>query len=276
MIDSDFYVIYGEEKTGDKLGIIVINNHRRLHLEATDAFEFTTWLMAFKTAIDNNGLKARVKRNFDSFAPDRPNNHVKLYNDGHDYFQDLYDKLIKAQKEIYITDWFMTPELYLKRPVNLDSDDMNKYRLDNIFGELAKNGVKIFILLWKEVEFAGLYNNSAHTKEMIAPKHANIKVLRHPRSLISFWSHHEKICVIDQKCAFLGGIDMCLGRYDFNSHPVKDLPDEHGRMFFPGADYNNARVKDFTQVEKYKECLVDREEIPRMPWHDIQVFVEGA
>jgi phospholipase D1/2 len=46
----------------------------------------------------------------------------------------------------------------------------------------------------------------------------NIKVLRHPPYiLIPFlWSHHEKMVVIDQKIAFVGGLDIGYGRYDDN------------------------------------------------------------
>lgn len=28
------------------------------------------------------------------------------------------------------------------------------------------------------------------------------------------WSHHDKMVVIDQKIAFVGGIDLCYGRWD--------------------------------------------------------------
>ena len=27
----------------------------------------------------------------------------------------------------------------------------------------------------------------------------------------AYWSHHEKICVVDNKIAFLGGLDLCYG-----------------------------------------------------------------
>ena len=39
------------------------------------------------------------------------------------------------------------------------------------------------------------------------------------------WSHHEKIVVIDQTLAFVGGIDLCFGRYDDSCHRLAD----HGR-----------------------------------------------
>ena len=44
-----------------------------------------------------------------------------------------------------------------------------------------------------------------------------LQVMRHPDG-ISQWTHHEKIVVIDQSIAFLGGIDLCFGRWDTSSH----------------------------------------------------------
>ncbi len=37
------------------------------------------------------------------------------------------------------------------------------------------------------------------------------------------WAHHEKLVVVDQSFAFVGGIDLCYGRWDKNSHPLTDL-----------------------------------------------------
>lgn len=89
------------------------------------------------------------------------------------------------------------------------------------------------------------------------------------------WSHHEKICVIDQKKAFVGGFDICFGRYDTREHPIKDFPDAQGYVTFPGQDYNNARLNDFEDVANYKRTLIDRRTQPRMPWHDVSLFVVG-
>lgn len=115
---------------------------------------------------------------------------------------------VRLNKEVYITDWMLTPQLYLKRPVNFEDQNDMKYRLDSILGELARNGVKIYIIIYKEVEYVGLYHMSSYVKNWMQDLHENIKVLRHPRTFISLWSHHEKICVIDYSIAFLGGIDL--------------------------------------------------------------------
>ena len=39
------------------------------------------------------------------------------------------------------------------------------------------------------------------------------------------WAHHEKFVVIDQHLAFVGGIDLCYGRWDNNKHLLTDLND---------------------------------------------------
>ena len=39
------------------------------------------------------------------------------------------------------------------------------------------------------------------------------------------WSHHEKMVVIDRKIAFLGGLDLCFGRWDTPEHRLNDNPE---------------------------------------------------
>lgn len=68
-----------------------------------------------------------------------------------------------------------------------------------------------------------MYLDSAHAKRALTKyqEHKNIKVMRHPdRSIagVCFWSTHEKMIVVDQSVAFLGGIDLCLGRWEDDSH----------------------------------------------------------
>ncbi|VDO58716.1 unnamed protein product [Onchocerca flexuosa] len=68
--------------------------------------------------------------------------------------------------------------------------------------------------------------NSIYTKRTLQTLHENIKVLRHPDHYLSsgtfFWAHHEKLIVIDQLIAFVGGIDLCFGRWDDSRHKLAD------------------------------------------------------
>ena len=122
----------------------------------------------------------------------------------------------RAKSEIFITDWWLSPELHLKRP---SSDDSS--RLDIVLRNAAERGVKINILVYKEVSIV-LPLNSYHTKKHLEKLHSNITVLRHPPSLIFLWSHHEKIVIIDQKIGFMGGLDLCFGRMDNKKHFIFD------------------------------------------------------
>ncbi|EEC07657.1 phopholipase D, putative, partial [Ixodes scapularis] len=90
---------------------------------------------------------------------------------------------------------------------------------------VPEEGVKIFVLLYKEVEMA-LSLNSLYSKQRLVAQHPNIKVLRHPDHVtggILLWAHHEKLVVVDQKFAFLGGLDLCYGRWDDFNHRLTDV-----------------------------------------------------
>ena len=148
--------------------------------------------------------------------------------------------------------------------------------LVEVLGELADRGIEIFVHVYKEVSLA-LTLNSLHTKNCLINRNPNIKVVRHPhRSVVGgefLWSHHEKIVCIDQEVAFLGGLDLCYGRFDNREHKLVDNVEPH---FWNGIDYSNSRFKDFYDVDKNQDiALIDRDECPRMPWHDIAMKVTG-
>lgn len=50
-------------------------------------------------------------------------------------------------------------------------------------------------------------------------------------------SHHEKLVIVDHQVCFIGGLDLCFGRYDTFEHKVGDNPSET----WPGKDYYNPR-----------------------------------
>lgn len=41
----------------------------------------------------------------------------RRFVDGSTYFEAIADALDKAKEEIFIADWWLSPELYMKRPV---------------------------------------------------------------------------------------------------------------------------------------------------------------
>lgn len=154
---------------------------------------------------------------YDSFAPNRSNQLTKWYVNGAQYMEHIMLALNSAQEEIYIADWWLCPEIYLKRPT-----DHLEYRLDKILLKKAADGVKIYILLYKEFTMV-LNLMTQRTRQLLTEygTNTNIKILRHPDHFFNgvfLWSHHEKLVIIDQTVAFLGGIDLCYGRWDDENH----------------------------------------------------------
>jgi len=104
-------------------------------------------------------------------------------------------KLREAKKEVFITDWWLSPEMYLARPVGIELNQDS--RLDRVLKTIATQGVKVFILVYREPTIA-LNMDSNYTKTKLCSLHPNIRVMRHPSTLIPMlWSHHEKMVVVD-------------------------------------------------------------------------------
>ena len=154
---------------------------------------------------------------FGSFAPPRNDSTCTWFVDGCNFMSCVADAIESAEEEIMIADWWLSPEIYMKRPVVHG----NKWRLDTLLQRKAEEGVKVFVLLYKEVELA-LGINSLYSKKMLCSKHPNIQVLRHPDHVKGtatlLWAHHEKLVIVDQSLAFVGGIDLCYGRWDDEQH----------------------------------------------------------
>ena len=253
------------------------------------------------------------KYRYDSFASEKSGNDVKWYMDGAGYFFAVSLALESARESIWILDWWLSPELYLRRPPSKNE----QWRLDRTLQRAAQRGVNINIIVYKEVTQA-LTLCSAHTKHALEALHPNIEVFRHPdhlpdptttqSSLVSalqglkldaaglakagadtlkgvyglsdgvilYWAHHEKLLLVDEKLAFMGGLDMCFGRWDTNQHAISDAhPTDLNLTVFPGQDYNNARVMDFSDVYQAFQNKLDRTKSSRMGWSDISVSLHG-
>ncbi|KAG1152416.1 hypothetical protein G6F37_000260 [Rhizopus arrhizus] len=208
---------------------------------------------------------------YDSFAPVRHDAMVKFFIDGHDYCWAVSEAIENAKEVIFIEDWW----LYLRRP----PAKYPEYRIDALLKRKAEEGVLIYIVVYKEVEMA-MTLDSAHTKKSLQALHENIIVQRHPDHAVGgtfFWSHHEKFVVIDNRIAFVGGIDLCFGRWDTHDHRLADFnySSDPTLEIYPGQDYSDARLKDFINVKEWDMRLVDKTIIPRMPWHDMALCVLG-
>ncbi|KAG2155884.1 phospholipase D [Suillus bovinus] len=250
----------------------VENSQMRLKLWARNERQMLQWITALEKAAAATPFIA--KNRFDSFAPVRLNVAAQWLVDGRDYMWNLSRAILMAQTTIYIHDWWLSPELQLRRP------NKPKYRLDNLLERKAKQGVKIHIILYQEVSNRTTPTDSHYAKQRLVSLHPNITVQRSPSHFQTgtfYWAHHEKLCVIDETIAFMGGIDLCFGRWDTPQHVIVDDPELSADKteIWPGKDYSNPRVLDFHALNKPSEDMYDRAKVPRMPWHDVGMQVVG-
>ncbi|KAF9110098.1 hypothetical protein BGX27_006778 [Mortierella sp. AM989] len=273
IFDQSFYVRHKENVLGfNQHHIEIGNSHRRIEMKGDHSREMVEWMDFFQKMQQSSPWV--ISHRFGSFAPERENAKVRYYVDGKDYFHAVSDAILAAKDEIYIADWWLSPELYLRRPPEKNED----FRLDRLLKRKAEEGIKIYIVVYKEISLA-LTLDSAHTKIWLQDLHPNIQVQRHPDHIsvtaTQFWAHHEKICVIDCRLAFIGGLDLCFGRYDSRTHQLSDYHPSGTGTIWPGQDYSNPRIKDFANVKEYDNDLIERRLLGRMPWHDVSVGVAG-
>ncbi|XP_054823737.1 LOW QUALITY PROTEIN: phospholipase D zeta 2-like [Prosopis cineraria] len=251
----------------------VTSGNRSIRLRTSSSAKVKDWV----TKINEAGLRPQESwcrpHRFGSFAPIRglteDGSQAQWFIDGKAAFEAIASSIQEAKSEILITGWWLCPELYLKRPFHSHSS----FRLDALLEEKAKQGVKIYVLLYKEVSLA-LKINSLYSKRRLLNIHENVRVLRYPNHLsagVYLWSHHEKLVIVDYKVCYFGGLDLCFGRYDTTEHKVGDFPSD----IWPGKDYYNPRESEPNSWEDTMRDELDREKYPRMPWHDVHCAIWG-
>ncbi|XP_045926803.1 phospholipase D1-like [Micropterus dolomieu] len=221
LVDKEFKILMDSKDTETKHGVRIDSLSRSLVLKCSSYRHARWWGQAIEVFIKKHGSAFLTDHRFGSFAREEVNIPAKWYVNGKTYMEDVADALEEAKEEIFITDWWLSPEIFLKRPVV----EGNRWRLDCVLKRKAQQGVRIFVMLYKEVELA-LGINSGYSKRTLLHLHPNIKVMRHPdhvSSAVYLWAHHEKIIVIDQSVAFVGGIDLAYGRWDDREHRLTDI-----------------------------------------------------
>ncbi|VDO01190.1 unnamed protein product [Rodentolepis nana] len=167
-------------KIGNLEFLQVRNLHNQVTFTPSNFGSALDWAGAVNAAqLTNEAMDYTVSNDHGSFAPMRTDSQILVGIDGAAYMAAVADAMEAARYEILIADWFLSPEIYLKRPY------INDYwRLDKLLKRKA--------------------------------------VIRHPshfRDRTFNWSHHEKLVVVDQSVVFMGGIDLCFGRWDRPDHP---------------------------------------------------------
>jgi len=197
---------------------------------------------------------------------------VKFLIDGAAYFAALADALERAEESILIVGWDFDSRIKL-RPNAKHARDLGRLLKSLIW---RKRRLRLNILIWN---FAAIY--AALKRDFPLKfnagwgKHSRIRFemdANHPLGA----SHHSKVIVIDDKIAFVGGLDLAKGRWDTPEHPAKlewrkdfndtDLPPHHDVQLMVDGDAARA-LGDYAR-ERWYNTTGERLRPPPPQRHD--------
>ncbi|CAF3008747.1 unnamed protein product [Rotaria sp. Silwood2] len=133
LVDRNFQILSGLRNAGAHHGIKIINLQRTLVVKCETARDCEEWLQHLKNLTEQaNGFFGSKVNQFNSYAPIRENQLAHWFINGKSYMEAVAKALLTAKDEVFITDWWLSPEIMMIRPM-----DDETYRLDNILGRIA-------------------------------------------------------------------------------------------------------------------------------------------
>ncbi|KAL4361523.1 hypothetical protein GQ457_04G032110 [Hibiscus cannabinus] len=196
-------------------------------------------------------------------------------------WSDIFDAIRQARRLIYITGWSVWHKVRLVRDAGPASD----CTLGDILRSKSQEGVRVLLLIWDDPTSRSILGykmdgimatHDEETRNFF--KHSSVHVLLCPRmagkkhswvkqkEVGTIYTHHQKTVIVDADAgknirkiiAFVGGLDLCDGRYDDPYHPLfRSLQTIHK------DDYHNPTYTNST------------EGCPREPWHDMHSKIDG-
>ncbi|WP_425491409.1 phospholipase D-like domain-containing protein [Chitinivorax tropicus] len=156
------------------------------------------------------------------FSRAKYGNKVNFFVTGEEYFSSVAKDIRSAKSSVFILGW----------QVNFDVELETGVTLLDCLDAAIKNGATVYVMPWLSPK-AGLDTGDFET--VLAVHHLNAGLAGGPRAFampaiqqsdmptglkIGF-SHHQKLVVIDNERAYVGGIDLAYGRRDTASFNLK-------------------------------------------------------
>lgn len=140
---------------------------------------------------------------------------------------------MKAEKDgvkVYVLVWNETKialSLNSEHVKNVIAERKTLFCLLPMITLFFSSALRFFSLLLLSLLCFPCVHELIFSSKTLTSLHPNILVMRHPDITPFNWSHHQKTVVVDQELAFVGGLDLCYGRYDDRSHLLTDLGNVH-------------------------------------------------
>src|SRR4029077_5131125 len=180
--------------------------------------------------------------------PPRPGNALTVLVDGSEALQAMADAIAGAQSHVYVTGWHITPTFALTRGERPSV-------LKELLAELTTR-IPVRVLIWAGVPVPVMQPWRGKVRkgrdELTAGNQIQCALDARERPM---HCHHEKTIVIDDRIAFVGGIDITSqsgDRFDSVHHPARNAIGWHDAT---------ARIEG--------PAVADVAEHFRMRWHEV-------
>lgn len=146
--------------------------------------------------------------------------------DGVEYFRAVRESLIRAHRQVLIVGWDFHSEIDLLRGQEADeASERDGYpvRLADLLERVLDENPKlqVSILIWEGSPLFALERQ--HLPRMKRPWASRSQLtLLWDRDTPPLGSQHQKIVVVDDRVAFVGGMDLTQARWDDHTHRPRD------------------------------------------------------
>jgi phosphatidylserine/phosphatidylglycerophosphate/cardiolipin synthase-like enzyme len=222
---------------GDRIEALVRLHHRRRLARAG-------WRRAFEPA-------GRLWADGDP-AP-RSGNDIEILIDGESFLPRLAEELARAESHVHIVGWYLSTELALVR-------QKERLLLIDLLEELARK-VEVRVLLWAGAPLPLFRPSRAEVRDVAKRlRRVGAHVAREAKER-PLHCHHEKLVVVDDDLASVGGIDLTSlngDRYDSSAHPWRPALGWHDAS----ALVRGPVVADVAEHFRFRWQEVAGEELP--------------
>ena len=134
-------------------------------------------------------------------TPPRQGNSVEVLIDGAEFLPRVAEELADARSHVHLTGWYFSPELALTR-----GDEPVTVR--NLLAELAER-IDVRVLIWSGAPVPVFRPSRGDVRAMAERFRRGTAIQCELDSCVRLMHcHHEKTIVIDDRVAFVGGIDL--------------------------------------------------------------------
>ncbi|XP_058097277.1 phospholipase D delta-like isoform X2 [Magnolia sinica] len=199
-------------------------------------------------------------------------------------WEDICHAILEAHHLIYIVGWSIYHRVKLVREPSKPLPSGGELSLGDLLKYKSAEGVRVILLIWDDktshdrflLKTEGvMQTHDEETRKffkhstvhcVLCPRYASNKLSIFKQQVVgTLFTHHQKCVLLDTQAsgnnrkitAFIGGLDLCDGRYDTPEH----------RLF---QDLSTVFAGDF-----HNPTFPARARCPRQPWHDLHCKIEG-